>query len=353
MLRERILIIVFCLITLACLVGGASTMVRSDELILKVSFLGSPEDEDYDGVLVFKNYVESRTNGRVRVSVFPSGQFCSNERECIEALQTGALEVFMTTIGGLGNVYGPAQVLDLPYSFGNDRIAECVFDGPIVDQLRDAVLAEGLGIRLMTVSNTGGWRNFATTSTPIRVPEDVQGVKIRTTSAAVQQELMRRLDGNPTPIAWSELYTALATGVVEGTKNGIQDIVGMKLHEHIKFLSLDEHAYMGALWWFSDVKWQELDMQHRRIVYDAFQHLKTVTRALPMRRQIEAYEVFKEAGGTVYSLTDEEKLAFREATEGMRDWFREVYGTEWLERLDAAVDACRRQMRSEFDTANR
>ena len=352
MLKKRILSAGFGVLTVGCLIGGISTTVQTNELTLKVSFLGSPEDEDYDGALVFKNYVESRTNGRIKVNVFPSGQFCSNERECIEGLQSGILEVFMTTIGGLGNVFGPAQVLDLPYTFESDRIAECVFDGPIVDQLRDAVLEEGLGIRLMTVSNTGGWRNFATTSKQIRTPEDIQGVKIRTTSASVQQELMRQLDGNPTPVAWSELYTALATGVVEGTKNGIQDIVGMKFHEHIKFLSLDEHAYMGALWWFSDRVWGELDTGDRRIVYDGFQHLKTVTRALPMRRQIEAYAEFEEAGGTVYSLSTEEKAAFRDAAGGMRAWFSETYGSEWLDRLDTAVSTCTELTQSEFDAAD-
>ena len=352
MTRDRLLSIIFLCITIMCAFGVFVSSAETPDHTIRVGILGSPEDEDYDGALVLKEYVEARANGRVKVEIFTSGQFCGNPRECIENMQSGVLDVFMTTIGGMGNVYGPGQVFDLPYVFRDDRIAECVFDGPIVDTLREAVLAEDVGLRLMVVSNTGGWRNFATTSRQVTSPEDLRGLKIRTTAAPIQQELMRQLQANPTPIAWSEVYTALATGVVEGTKNGIQDIVGMKFHEHIKFITLDGHAYMGAIWWYSEPGWQELPPDIRRLVFDGFQHLKTVTRALPMRRQIDAYETFREAGGTVYALSPEEKLAFQQATAGMRDWYATSYGDTWLTRLDGAIAACEQSVDADFANSN-
>ncbi len=353
MTRRTTLSVLFALITLLCAVGVAMS-VRGQgpaERTIRIGFLGSPEDEDYDGSLVFKDYVESRTNGRIRVEIFPSGQFCGNERECIEGLKSGILDVHMTVTGGLGNIFGPGQVLDLPYALRDDRVAECLFDGPMVDALREAVLAGGHNMRLMTISNTGGWRNFATVGRPVRRPEDLKGLKIRTTPAPLQQELVRMLGANPTPIAWSELYTAFATGVVEGTKNGVQDIVGMNFHDHIRYMILDGHSYMGALWWFSEPSWQKLSPADRRIVYDGFQHLKTVTRALPMRRQIAAYETFKESGGQIYAPSPEEKQAFRAATAGMRDWFVRSYGATWLERMDREVRACEAKVDGEFNAA--
>ncbi|MCG8418269.1 MAG: TRAP transporter substrate-binding protein DctP [Proteobacteria bacterium] len=352
-MQRTFLLIAFAVIVVICAVGTVLSSASSAEFTIKIAFLGSPEDEDYDGSLVLKDYVESRTNGRVAIKIFPSGQFCGNERECIEGLQSGILEIHMTTIGGLGNLFGPGQVLDLPYVFRDDRIAECVLDGPIVDQLRSAVLRADLRMRLMTISNTGGWRNFATTNKEIRAPQDLKGQKIRTTPAPIQQELVKALGGNPTPIAWSEVYTALATGVVEGTKNGIQDIVGMKFHEHIKYITLDGHAYMGALWWFSESAWQTLPPDIRRVIFDGFQHLKTVTRALPMRRQISSYEEFKRAGGTIYMPTADEKIQFQKATAGLRTWFADTYGTEWLDKLDTAVRACEADIDRAFDVADR
>ncbi len=349
MTRQQILLTLFAAIFVISAAGTVLSSSDSDaEFMIRFAFLGSPEDEDYDGALVFEQYVESRSNGRVEVEIYPSGQFCSNERECLEGMQTGVLQVFMLTTGGLGSVFGPGQVLDLPYTFRDDAVAECVLDGPLSAELRNAVLETGLPIRLMAVSNTGGWRNFAATDSEIRTPADVEGRKIRTIAAPVQQELVRQLGGNPTPVAWSEVYTALATGVVEGTKNGIQDIVGMKLHEQIKYVTLDGHSYMGGMWWFSEVSWQELPADIQRIVYDGFQELRTVTRGIIKRREIDAYAEFRESGGSLYVPTPEEKALFREAASGMRDWYVEQYGDEWLEKLDTAVATCEADIDSAF-----
>ena len=228
------LLTLFAVIFIASVGGTVVSSGDSDaDYTIRFSFLGSPEDEDYDGALVFKQYVESRSNGRAEVELYPSGQFCSNERECLEGMQTGVLQVFMLTTGSLGSIFGPGQVLDLPYTFRDDAVAECVLDGPMIAELRSEILESNMPIRLMTISNTGGWRNFASTDEQIRTPADIDGRKFRTISAPVQQELVRQLGGNPTPVAWSEVYTALATGVVEGTKNGIQDFVGLNLHEQI------------------------------------------------------------------------------------------------------------------------
>ena len=332
---------------------GVTSMAKAADYTIKIAFLGSPEDEDYDGSMVLKDYVESRSNGRAAVEIYPSGQFCGNEKECLENLQAGTLEVYITTIGGFGNVFGPGQVLDLPYMFANDRIAECVFDGPFVNELRSGVLANNIPMRLMVISNTGGWRNFANTQKVIKTPEDLKGMKFRTIPAEIQQELVRQLGANPTPVAWPEVYTSLATGVVEGTKNGITDIMNMKFPEAgLKYMTLDGHAYMGALWWYSDVAWKTLPDDIKQIVFDGMNHLKTVTRAFPMRRQIEAYEAFKAAGGQIYVPTADEKKQFQQASSGMRKWYTDKFGAEWLDKLDAAVKQCEASTNAEFAAAN-
>lgn len=333
---------------------GPMTAAQAADYNIKIAFLGSPQDEDYDGSLVLKDYVESRSNGRASVEVFPSGQFCGSEKECLENLQAGTLEVYITTIGGFGNVFGPGQVLDLPYMFKDDRTAECVFDGKFTSQLREGVLAADIPMRLMVISNTGGWRNFATTNKQIRSPADLAGVKVRTIPAEIQQELVKQLGGNATAVAWPEVYTSLSTGVVEGTKNGITDIMNMKFPEAgLKYMTLDGHAYMGALWWYSDNAWGKLPEDVKRIVFDGMNHLKTVTRAFPMRRQIEAYDAFKKGGGTIYVPTAAEKAAFQKASGGMRKWYSDKYGNEWLDKLDSAVADCSASVDAEFAAANK
>ena len=320
----------------------ASRAERPDHVI-SIGILASKEDEDFVGASAFKDYVEGRSGGRIAVKIYTSGQFCGGERECIEYLQGGVLDVFMTTFGGFGNFFPEGQAFELPYIFDGDAVAECVLDGPVFEELRQETLGRGLGLRLMTIGNTGGWRNFATVGRPVMSPADLKGLKIRTTPAQLEQEMVRALGANPTPIAFSELYLALATGVVDGTKNSVQDIVGMRLEEHVKQLTLDNHAYMGAMWWYSDERWRLLPDDLRVIVEAGFGELQRITRAVPKERQGAALEKFKAEGGSVHVPTEEERAAFREASAPMRDWYRSKYGDRWLKGVDDAVADCKHQ----------
>ncbi len=309
---------------------------------IRIALLGSPQDEDYAGALAFKHHLESRANEDIHVEIFPSSQFCTSVAECVDALRTGTLQVFQFTTGSLGSIYPPGEVLDLPYLFSDDDIAECVLDGPIREHLRAAILQSGLGIRLITASNTGGWRNFATTSRPITAPDDLRGLKIRTIASPIQQQLVRQLGANPTPVAWSEVYTALATGVVEGSKNSIQDILSMNLHEQIHYITLDGHAYMAGLWWYSEKSWQQLPPDLQKLVTAAFKELSAVTRAQVKDRDADAYRRFSAAGGSVIDISAESQTAFRDAASGVRNWYAQRFGTEWLARVDQAIAGCSR-----------
>lgn len=333
---------------------GAGAMAQAQDYTMRIVFLANTEDEDYDGSLVLEDFVESRSNGAIEVEIFPGGQLCGNPRECIEALQAGVIDVFITTIGGLSNVFPESQVMDLPYMFRDDRVAECVFsfESEFFQALRETMLDQTGNMRLMTIGNTGGWRNFATVGTQIRSPGDVEGLRVRTISSELQQELVRLMGGSPTPVAWPELYTALATGVVEGTKNGITDIVGMSFHEHLDNMTLDGHAYMAALWWMNNDTFMSMPEDLRRIVHDGFQALRTTTIVMPQRRQIDAYNAFREAGGTIYVPTPEEREQFVAAAAPLRDWFVDNYGSEWLDRLDASVATCEAQIDAEYGQLN-
>jgi len=324
--------------------GAGLTGAQAQDYTINIVFLANENDEDYDGSLVFEDWVESRSNGQIAVEIFPGGQLCGNPAECIEGLQSGVLDVFITTIGGLSNVYPPAQVMDVPYMFPNDRIAECALgnDSPFFQALGEGVLEETGNMRLMTIGNTGGWRNFATVGTQIQSPADVEGLRIRTISSEIQQELVRAMGGTPTPVAWPELYTAFATGVVEGSKNGITDIVGMSFHDHIQYMTLDGHAYMGALWWMNNDVYESMPEDLQRVVDDGFDRLRWTTIVMPQRRQIEAYNTFREAGGEIYVPTPDQMEAFRAAAGPVREWFVNNVdgGQEWLDRLDSAVADC-------------
>lgn len=340
MLNQSLMRLLLLLIVAGCVAGVVLSRTQRAEITIRVAFLASQDDEDYIGAAAFRDYLKTRLGDRVEVQIYPSGQFCGNERECMEALQSGILEVHQTTIGGLAGLYGEAQVLDLPYQFSDDRTAECVFDGPLVADMGRDILARGLGLRLMAVGNTGGWRSFAMTDTRIRSVADLAGKRVRTLPSALEQQMVRLLGASPMALPFSEIYSALGAGMLAGTKNSVQDVIGMRFEQHVHHLFVDRHSYMAAIWWYSDVGWRRLPPDVRPVVEEAFRALAVATRRAALEREQPALAAFERSGGTIDYMTYAQRAEFRAATRPLRDWYVERYGPQWLQRTDAAIAAC-------------
>ena len=214
-------------VALATLLAGTAIAAQAQDFMIRATANSNENDEDYDGLVVFKNYVEAASNGAIGVELFIGTQLCGNGAECLQGVADGTIDVYVSTSGGASGIFPYVQVLDLPYLMADDRIAEHVLSGDFTRKMRDMALEDsGDAIRLMTIGNTGGWRNFANTKRRIAEPTDMEGLKIRTVVADLPQELVRALGASPTPIPWPELFTSFQTGVVEGSKNGITDIMG-------------------------------------------------------------------------------------------------------------------------------
>lgn len=320
------------------LAGG---MAYAADYTLRATANSNENDEDYDGLIVFKNYVESASNGKVAVELFIGTQLCSKGAECLQGVADGSIDIYISTSGGASGIFPYVQVLDLPYLMADDRVAETVLAGNFTRTVRKMALADSDNkIRLMTIGNTGGWRNFANTKRVVKSPEDMKGLKIRTVVADLPQELVRALGASPTPIPWPELFTSFQTGVVEGSKNGITDIMGMKFPDAgLKYVTLDGHAYMGALWWMNNDKFKSMPEDLRRVVVDGFSALQQATFASPKRKSIQAYQDFVAGGGSLYVPTPDQKAAFKEAAAPVYDWFKANVkgGPEVFDALTSAV----------------
>ena len=323
-------------LTAAALVAGSAMMASAQDYTIRATANSNTNDEDYDGLVVFKNYVEAASNGAIAVELFIGTQLCSNGAECLQGVADGSIDVYISTSGGASGIFPYVQVLDLPYLMADDRIAEHVLSGDFTRTMRDMALEDSGGaIRLMTIGNTGGWRNFANTKRRVAEPADMDGLKIRTVVADLPQELVKALGASPTPIPWPELFTSFQTGVVEGSKNGITDIMGMKFPDAgLQYVTLDGHAYMGALWWMSNQNFMAMPEDMRRVVVDGFYALQQATFASPKRKSIQAYEDFVAGGGDLYVPTPAQKAAFAEAATPVYDWFKSN-----VDRGDAIFDA--------------
>lgn len=329
-----------------------SAQAQAADFNLRAVANSNENDEDYDGLVVFKDFVESHSNGRIGVDLYIGTQLCGNGVECLEALEYGSVDIYISTSGGASSMYPYVQVLDLPYLLRDDRVAETVFEGDFTRELRKEILKDSdNNVRLMTIGNTGGWRNFANTKRTVKSPEDLQGLKIRTVVSDLPQELVRSLGASPTPIPWPELFTSFQTGVVEGSKNGITDIMGMKFTEAgLKHVTLDGHAYMSALWYMSNNTFMDMPEDLRKVVVDGFSALQQATFASPKRKSIQAYQDFAKAGGDLYVPTPTEKAEFKKSAEPVYAWFKGNIkdGDKWFNLLSTSATKAEQEIARDY-----
>lgn len=326
-------------------------VAQAADITLRATANSNENDEDYDGLVVFKNYIENASNGAIAVEIFMGTQLCATGEECLQGIADGSLDVYISTSGGAAGLFPYIQVLDLPYLMSDDRVAEAVLTGDFTRKLRERALTDSDNkIRLMTIGNTGGWRNYANTKQTVKSPDDLKGLKMRTVPADLPQQVATAVGAAPTPIPWPELFTSLQTGVVEGTANGITDIMSMKFPDAgLKYLTLDGHSYMGAFWWMSNDRFQALTPEQKQIVVDGFAALQQATFASPKRKEIAAYQDFAKAGGEIYVPTPAEKEAFKTAVAPVFDWFKTnvTGGAEVFDQFTAAVADAQKKVDAE------
>ena len=163
---------------------------------------------------------------------------------------------------------------------------------------------------------------------------------MRVINSQLPVEMMTFLKANPTPIAWGELYTSLATGVVEGTKNAVTDIIPNKMHEVLKFATVDEHAY---LYGFNAVSQSFLDSMPddlRALTVSGIRQMADVQLQFNKGAEARQSQAFLDAGGEIYVPTAEDMESFRAVKEPMRDWYTKQFGNEWYDKYAGAAADC-------------
>ncbi len=303
--------------------------------VLSLEFLASINDEEYDATLVLKNYVESHSDN-IEIEIYPGAQLCGNPRECLEGLEDGTIDIFAVTAGGLSIIYPEIQALEIPYLLDNNNVALRIMNSDFTDFLKGKILEKSNdSILLMTLMNTGGWRHFSNTKKEVRSPDDLKGLKIRSIESQIQQTLVKNTGASPTPIPFMEVYTALQTGVVDGTKNSITDLTDMKFQERIKYLTLDGHGYMLGTWLMRKERFDRFSLEDQKVLVDGFEIMSAAQMGVQLRKEIDAWAAFKEAGGQVYAPSNEEKAQFKALSAPIKQWYLEQFGAEGQEVLDA------------------
>ncbi len=273
--------------------GGAQS-----QLVLKLGHGLDTGHPVHKAMEVMKQRLEELSGGSVTIDIYPSSVLGS-ETQCIEQLQNGSLAMTKTSAAAMENFIPAMAVFGLPYVFRNEDHYWNVINGDIGKELLQQ--GESKFLRGLCYYDAGS-RNFYTKSTPIRTPDDLKGKKIRVMNSATAIDMVKAMGGSPTPIAWGELYSALAQGTVDGAENNPPSFTSNKHYEVCKHFTLDGHTRIPDMLLMSTKVWGKLSPQQQAWVQQAAAESSTFQRELWAKETLAALEKAKEEGVTVYEV---------------------------------------------------
>jgi tripartite ATP-independent transporter DctP family solute receptor len=278
--------------------------------LIKMGHAQVPSHPVHEAMLFLAKRVEEKSNGKIRVKVFPNQQLGS-ERELLELLQIGSLGMTKVSAAALEGFAPTMAVFGLPYLFRDDAHQRAVLEGPIGKQL--LLDGEEFWLRGLTYYDAGK-RSFYTKDKPVEMPADLEGKKVRVMESTTASNMVKALGGSPTPVSYGELYTALQQGIVDAAENNPPSLYTSKHYEVCKFYSLDEHAALPDVVIVSTKVWESLTEQEQQWLQEAADESATYEYELWAASTAESMRELEAAGVTI---TYPDKEPFRKAVEGI------------------------------------
>lgn len=338
MIRKKVNILLAALIVLLLIAAGCSGETggngkeggTSDEpIVLKAGHAVAETHPYHLGLEKFKQIVEEKTDGAVKIDIYANGTLGS-ERDMIEGLQLGTLDLVVTSTGPVINFVPEMGVVDLPFIFSSREHAYKVLDGEIGHNLLKKFNDIGI-VGLAFWEN--GFRHLTNSKRPVKKVDDIKGLKIRTMENEVHQAAFKELGADPTPMAWGEVYTALQQGTIDGQENPIPIIYNMKVYEVQKYLALTGHFYSPSLLLMSQKSFDKLTTEQKKIIKNAAVKAAAYEREQIKVQEDEQLSKLEELGMVV---TRPDKNALREATKGVYNKYEDKFGKEMIQKvLDA------------------
>jgi C4-dicarboxylate-binding protein DctP len=281
-------------------------------IVIKFSHVVAPDTPKGKGALKFKELAEKYTNGKVVVEVYPNSQLYKDNEE-LQALQLGAVQMLAPSLAKFGPLgVREFEVFDLPFILPNKAALRKVTEGPLGKKLMG--LLEPKGIAGLAYWDNG-FKDMSANK-PLRMPDDFKGLKMRIQSSKVLEAQMRALGAIPQVMAFSEVYQALQTGVVDGTENPPSNEYTQKMHEVQKYTMLSEHGYVGYAVIANKKFWDGLPADIRANLDKAMAEATAFTNDIAQKENDEALDEIKKSGKSqVLELTAEQKAAWKKALE--------------------------------------
>jgi C4-dicarboxylate-binding protein DctP len=279
-------------------------------IVIKFSHVVATETPKGRGAEYFKKVAEERTKGRVKVEVYPNSTLYK-DREEVEALQLGSVQLLAPSVSKFGPLgVREFEAFDLPFIFDNYKELRAITEGPIGQGLLKKLDSKG-------ITGLAYWDNgfkVMSANKPLRKVEDFKGLKMRIQSSKVLEAQMRALGAIPQVMAFSEVYQALQTGVVDGTENPPSNLYTQKMHEVQKFVTLSDHGYIGYAVITNKKFWDGLPADVRAQLDEAMKDATKYANDVAKKDNDDALEAVRKSGKSeIITLSADEKKAWKKA----------------------------------------
>lgn len=288
------------------LTAWSGVATAADSHTIKFGNVISAGDTQNQGYELFAEQVAEGTDGRITVEVYPDGQL-GGEREMIEATQFGDIEMTAPSVGVLANFDKSLEVFDFPFIFEDADTAHEVLDSELGDEMLAGLADSGL-IALGWGEN--GFRNLAMTDGTVRVPEDMEGIKLRTMQVPMHIAYWESIGAAPTPISFPEVFTSLQQGVVDGVENPYELLYSARLTEPANYLTETRHIYDPEVLLINKDFYESLSEEDQEVIQSAADAAIDKIRSLKKTVSDEIRAEIEAEGGTVTDLTEVERQAW-------------------------------------------
>ncbi len=301
------------LATAVCaLAFGISSAKAEDPIVLKFSHVVAPNTPKGKGADKFKELAEKYTNGKVKVEVYPNSSLYKDKEE-LEALQLGAVQMLAPSMAKFGPMgVKEFEVYDIPYILPNQAALKAINEGPVGEKLFKLLEPKGM-VGLAFWDN--GFKDMSANK-PLRMPADYKGLKFRIQSSKVLDAQFRALGAIPQVMAFSEVYQALQTGVVDGQENTPSNMYTQKYQEVQKYMTLTNHGYLGYAVIVNKTFWDGLPADIRAQLTKAMKEATVYSNDISRKENEESLEDMRKSGKIeIIKPTEAENAAMRAAME--------------------------------------
>jgi C4-dicarboxylate-binding protein DctP len=319
------------LLALALAAGVSINSYAQTPIVIKFSHVVAGDTPKGKAAQRFKELAEKATNGRVKVDVYPNSQLYKDKEE-LEALQLGAVQMLAPSLAKFGPLgVKEFEVFDIPYIFKSKQALNKITDGPIGASLLKKLESKG-------ITGLAYWDNgfkVMTSNKPMHAVADFKGMKMRIQSSKVLDAQMRALGANPQVMAFSEVYQALQTGVVDGTENPPSNLYSQKMHEVQSHLTVSNHGYLGYAVIVNKKFWDGLPADIRTALDSAMKEATKYGNQIAQHENDIALEAVRKSGKTkIYELTAAEQTEWHNALLPVQKEMENRIGKDLIESIN-------------------